>query len=161
MHTVCLWLCFVNSFLLGQNGCHFAADIFKSIFVNEKNGISIWISLKFILKGPIDDKPALVEVMAWPQIGNKPLPELMLTQFTDEYMWHHELIITTCQFYPYISGLFDWHWSNHMIVMQPWRMWVNQCDGTYKLTKTKHNKIVCMFYGICCTLWETGLVFGI
>ena len=40
--------------------------------MNEKFDISIWMSLKFVLKGPIDNKPALVQVMAWCQTGNKP-----------------------------------------------------------------------------------------
>ena len=48
----------------------------------------IFISLKFVLRSPIDNKPALVQVMAWRQTGDKPLPELMLTQFTDAYMRH-------------------------------------------------------------------------
>ena len=59
-------------------------DIFKSIF-NEGVWISITISLKFVPKGPIDYKSALVQVMAWHRTGEKPLPELMLTKFTDAY----------------------------------------------------------------------------
>ena len=74
--------------LPGQNGCHFADDIFKCIFMNEKFCILIGISLKFVLKGPFDNKSALVEVMAWRRTGGKPLPEPMLTQFTDAYMQH-------------------------------------------------------------------------
>ena len=62
-------------------------DIFKSIF-NESIWISITISLKFILRGPIDYKSALVQVMAWHRTGEKPLPESMLTQFTDAYIRH-------------------------------------------------------------------------
>ena len=54
-------------------------DIFKSIF-NESVWISITISLKFVPKGPIDYKSALVQVMAWHRTGEKPLPESMLTQ---------------------------------------------------------------------------------
>ena len=38
----------------------FADDIFKCIFLNEKFCISIWISLKFVPKGLIDNKSALV-----------------------------------------------------------------------------------------------------
>ena len=44
----------------GQNGRHFADDIFICIVVNEKFLILIKISLKFILKGPIDNNSALV-----------------------------------------------------------------------------------------------------
>ena len=65
-------------------------DIFKSIF-NESVWISITtctISLKFIPKGPIDYKLALVQVVAWHRTGEKPLPESMLTQFTDAYIRH-------------------------------------------------------------------------
>ena len=61
--------------------------IFKSIF-NESVWIPITISLKFIPKGPIDYKSALVQVMAWHRTGEKPLPESMLTQFTDAYIRH-------------------------------------------------------------------------
>ena len=57
-------------------------------FVNEKLCILIKISWKFVPKGPIHNKPVLVQVMAWRQTGGKPLPEVMLTQFTDAYMRH-------------------------------------------------------------------------
>ena len=43
-----------------QNGCHFADDIFKCIFVNEKFRILIKLLLKFVPTGPIDNNPALV-----------------------------------------------------------------------------------------------------
>ena len=42
-----------------------ADDNFKWIFLNENDRITIRISLKFVPKSPIDNKPALVEVMAW------------------------------------------------------------------------------------------------
>ena len=71
-----------------QNGIPFADDIFKYIFVIENVRISIRISLKFVRKSPIDNKSALVQVMAWCWTGNKPLPESMLTQFSDAYMMH-------------------------------------------------------------------------
>ena len=43
-----------------QNGCHFADDIFRCIFLNETFYILIKISLKFVPKGQIDNNPALV-----------------------------------------------------------------------------------------------------
>ena len=63
-----------------------ADDIFKCIFLNENVRISIQISLKFVPKGPIDNKSALVQVIAWCRTGDKPLPEAMMTQFNDAYM---------------------------------------------------------------------------
>ena len=62
--------------------------IFKRIFLNENNRISIQFSLKFVHKGPIDNKSALAQVMACRLFGAKPLPESMLTLFTDSYMRH-------------------------------------------------------------------------
>ena len=44
----------------GQNGRHFADDIFRCIFVNEKVCILMKISLKFVPKGPIYSNPAFI-----------------------------------------------------------------------------------------------------
>ena len=60
-----------------------ADDNFKCIFFNEDDVILIQISLKLVPRSPIDNKPALVQVMAWRQTGAKPLSEPMLTHFTD------------------------------------------------------------------------------
>ena len=72
----------------GKNGRHFADDIFKYISMNEKLCISIQFSLKSIPEGVIDNKSALVHVMAWRRAGDKLLPEPRLTWFTDAYMRH-------------------------------------------------------------------------
>ena len=60
--------------------------IFKHIFLNENVKNSIQISLKFVPNVPIDYKWALFQVMAWCWTGDKPLPEPMMTQFTNAYM---------------------------------------------------------------------------
>ena len=78
----------VDSFSPGQNGRHLPEDIIKCVYMNEKLYISIHISLKFVHKGPIDNIPALVQIMAWRRPGDKPLSEPMLTQITYAYMWH-------------------------------------------------------------------------
>ena len=61
-----------------QNGRHFADDVFKCIFMNGNLLISIKISLEFVPKGPINNIPALVQIMAWRRIGDKPLSEPMM-----------------------------------------------------------------------------------
>ena len=48
----------------------------------------IRISVKFVPKGPIDNIIALIKVMAWRRAGAKPLPDAMLTQYTNAYMGH-------------------------------------------------------------------------
>ena len=65
-----------------------ADDLFKCIFLNENDRIQIHILLNFVPRSPIDNNPALIQVMAWRRIGDKPLPELMMTQFTNAYMRH-------------------------------------------------------------------------
>ena len=61
-----------------QNGRHFADDTFKRIFLKENVRISIKFSLKFVHKSPIDNIPALFQIMAWPRPGDKPLSEAMM-----------------------------------------------------------------------------------
>ena len=46
-------------------------DIFNCIFLNKNHRIPIQISLKYIPKSPIDNKPALVQVMAWRRTGDQ------------------------------------------------------------------------------------------
>ena len=65
-----------------------ANDIFKCIFLNENDEIVIQISPKFVRMSQIDNRPALVQVMAWCRTGDKPLPEPMMTQFIETYMPH-------------------------------------------------------------------------
>ena len=67
----------INTLRPRQHGRHFADDTFKRIFLNENVGISIKISLKFVHKGPINNIPALVQIMAWRRPGDKPLSEPM------------------------------------------------------------------------------------
>ena len=63
-----------------------ADDSFKCILFNENCRILIRISLKFVPRNPIDNKPALVQEMAWRRRGAKALPEPVLTKFTDANM---------------------------------------------------------------------------
>ena len=55
-----------------------ADGIFKCIFLSENDKILVQISLKCVPMSQIYNKPALVHVMAWCQIGNKPLSERMM-----------------------------------------------------------------------------------
>ena len=79
---------------LGKMAASLADDNCKCIFFNENDRIPVRISLKFVPRSPIDNKPALVQVMACHLFSIKPLPEpmlaycQMLTQVTDAYMWH-------------------------------------------------------------------------
>ena len=68
----------INTLRPRQNGCRFADDTFKRIFLNENVRTSMKISLKFVPKGPINNNPALVQIMAWRRSSDKPLSEPMM-----------------------------------------------------------------------------------
>ena len=66
----------INTLRMRQNGHQFADDIFK--FLNENVWTLIKISLKFVPKGSINNIPALLQIMAWHQPGDKPLSASMM-----------------------------------------------------------------------------------
>ena len=68
----------INTLRWKQDGCHFPDDIFKCIFLNENLSISIEILIKFVPMGPINNIPALIQIMAWHQPGDKTLSETMM-----------------------------------------------------------------------------------
>ena len=66
---------FVHTLCLTQNGRHFPYDIFKCILLNENMWIFFKILLNFVHKGPINNTPALSQIMAWRQPGDKALSD--------------------------------------------------------------------------------------
>ena len=108
-----------------------ADDTLKLIFLNENIRISIQISLKFVPNGPIDDKSALVQVMAWRRPGGKPFPEAMLTQFTDAYLRHYGEMsyVSMCV---YINRL--WYPTAFALILEwfPHRI----CEWSFKIFST-------------------------
>ena len=77
-HDLCFML--LNTLRPRQNGRHFADDTFKRIFLNENIRISIRISLKFVPNGPINNIPALIQIMDWRRPDDKPLSEPMMVR---------------------------------------------------------------------------------
>ena len=76
-----LWWCVeFNTLRPRQNGRHFADDTFRLIFLNENVKSATKISLKFVPMGPINNIPALVQIMAWRRPGDKPLSEPMMVR---------------------------------------------------------------------------------
>ena len=68
----------INTLRPRRNGRYNTDDIFKCIFLKENAWIPTKISLKFVPKGPINNIPALVQIMAWRRPGDKPLSEPMM-----------------------------------------------------------------------------------
>ena len=70
----------LNTLRPWHNGRHFADDIYKWIFLNENVWIPNKISLKFVPQGPINNIPAMVQIMAWRRTGNNPLSGPMMVR---------------------------------------------------------------------------------
>ena len=83
-----------NTWRPRQNGCQFAVDIFKFIFISE-NWILFRIQLKYVSNGP-----ALVQIMAWYRTGSKPLSETSVTSFVDAHMLHSDSMISNTANFP-------------------------------------------------------------
>ena len=70
--------CIALGTLLTHWGQNIADDIFICLFLNKNVSIPIKLSLKFVPKGPINNIPPLVQIMAWHRQGDKPLFEPMM-----------------------------------------------------------------------------------
>ena len=69
---------YINSLGPWQNGLQFADDIFNYISLYENVWIPIKISPTFVPKDPINNISALVQIMAWRRLGDKPFYEPMM-----------------------------------------------------------------------------------
>ena len=97
----------INTLRPRPNGRRFADDTFKRIFLNENVRISIKISLKFVLKGPISNNPALVQIMAWRRPGDKPLSEPMIVSLLTH------ICVTRPQSVNVLSQVLKWYAGNY------------------------------------------------
>ena len=106
----------INTLRPRQNGRHFVDGTFKSIFMNENVWIQIKISLKFVPKGPINNNPAFVQIMAWRRSGDKPLSEPMMVS----------LVTHLCVTRPQWVKSMPWLMMLHLALpghQQPWLLW--------------------------------------
>ena len=74
----CVSTCCVTHWGRDEIDAILQTTFFKFIFLNENLLTAIKISLKFIPKGPINNIPALVQIMAWRLPGDKPLSGTMV-----------------------------------------------------------------------------------
>ena len=106
----------INTLRPRQNGRRFADDIFKCIFLNENEWISLKISLKFVPKGPINNNPALVQIMAWRRSGDKPLSEPMAVNLLTHICLNELRTII-------LRSVISFRWGTADVLLIPWR-WV-------------------------------------
>ena len=93
-----------------QDGRYFTDDVLKCIFLNENVWIPIKISLKPVSNDPINNIPALVQIMAWRRPGDKPLSEpMMVNLLTHIYVTRPQWDITAI-----------WSWSSRDVLLTPY-----------------------------------------
>ena len=129
---VCLNVLQVNTLRLRQNGHRFADDTFKCIFVYENVWIPFKISLKFVPKGPINNIPALVQIMAWRRPSDKPLSAPIMVRLPTH------ICVTRPQ------------WVNDSLM--------SLACGVHKLPQAD---MLCKKYGLQSTWWHETEVFVI
>ena len=100
----------INSLRLRPNGRHLADNILKCIFFNENVWISIKIWLKFVPKDPINNIPALVQIMAWHRPGAKPLSEPMMVSllmhiFVTGPQWVNQTLVPIFKKHGSVQGM--------------------------------------------------------
>ena len=93
----------VNTLRPRQNYRHFPDNIFICIFLNENVKTFIKISLKFVPKGPINNIPALVQIMAWRRSGDKSLSEPMLVSLPTHICVTRPQWVNTVYWLPHVS----------------------------------------------------------
>ena len=64
----------------GRNGRHFDDGIFQGIFLNKNEDEDF----EFVYKGPLNNIPELVQIMAWRRPGDKPLSEPRMSTLLTE-----------------------------------------------------------------------------
>ena len=153
-----------------QNGRHLADDAFKRIFLNENVRISVKIPLKFVPTCPINNIPALVQIMAWRRWGDKPLSELMMVRLpTHICVTRPQWVLTkeTTKLSTSIGQCYCWWWlcnhihasdarsqgiSNHGIDRLTQFAWTIYCGAGMGLVESKSIEMVLWKYGQNCTV---------
>ena len=126
----------VNTLGPRQNGRHFADDIFKCIFLTENIWISIKISLKFVPKGPINNIPALVQIMAWRRPGDKPLSEPMMVNLPTH------ICVSRPQWVKKLRRLHETTQIDRLGLAQGWRLIEDIVDKMNNTNICQHNSML-------------------
>ena len=129
----CVSTLIVNTLRPRQNGRRFADDTFKRIFLNENVRISIKISPKFVPKSPINNNPALVQIMAWRRSGDKPSSEPMMVSLLTHFCVARPQWVNTSFFIVCLLRIDIFAYLYYIGVTElPTKMWKclckNKCD---------------------------------
>ena len=108
------WHLFLTHMGLRQNGRHYPDSNFKYIFLNENAKIYIKASLKYVPTGPVNNIPALVQIMGWHRPWDKPLLEPMMARIPTHIFFTRTHWGDFFNFKP-PWGLFRCYWGDNTI----------------------------------------------
>ena len=158
-HICVTWPQWVNTLRPRQNGRHFPDNIFIFIFLNEDVRVLIEISLKFFPRGPINNIPALVQIMAWCRPGDKPLSAPMMVtlpthicitrpQWVNLYWWK----LSEHSMWPLL--ILNWFDNIIFACCQSCRIWLhlicfsspfNCCAAGYQWQRSHLHPVWCLY----------------
>ena len=92
---------FVFNKLRQRQNCRcFADDIFKCIFLNETIWTSLKMPLKFVPNVRINNIPALIQIMVWCRLGDKPLSKPVMVNLLTHICVTRPQWVTTLKKWP-------------------------------------------------------------
>ena len=129
----------VNTLRPGKRAAIFQTT-FWNTFLNEDIWISIWFSLKFFPKGPIDNNPTLAQLMAWRRPGDKPLPEPVIVVLPTYICVTRPQWVKTCC--PITLDYFDSRCCNNTHLILCWSLVVHAewCSAELVLIRVNSHK---------------------
>ena len=134
-----------NTLRRRQNRRHFADNIFNCILLKENDWIPIEISLKWSLFPrvlPINNIPALVQIMAWRRPGDKPLSEPMVVSLLTH-------ICVTGLYIDMVIPVLLWTMGRCTKSMRALQIWVNIKSVWYKTKFGCQNLATKFGYHLC------------
>ena len=128
----------------------------KMVGTLQKTFLIHFLWWKFVIKispncDPKDSiKSALVHVMAWWWTKNKPLPEPMMTKFSDA-IWYHKAIMSSTMTFYFTSLIICWKFDRYRLVN------ITAMCATFKFSKVSiFHRIFHGFLGDTCPAAKNG-----
>ena len=143
-HVICKVSLTINTLRPKRNRRHYAGDIFKCIFFNQNVKNTIKISLKFVLKGPINNISVLFQIMVSRRPDDKPSSEPMVVRWLRHIRGLNELITLIGLYCLYAVLHIGWWMLWNIVTLQEFVIMVTVAKMA--IVRWKHNKTLWITY---------------
>ena len=145
------WL--VNTLRPRQNGRHFTNDTVNRLFLNENARSWIKNSLKFVPKRPINNIPALVQIIDWRRPGDKPLSEPVMVSLLTHICVTRPQWIRVLLVFTWVS-IQPWNVNNASVRLCYSSWWIIQCQ--LQCLCLCMSEVLCLYQNPC---WLNPITF--